>query len=228
MGTAGLPVKVVDGKKKYEIEPGRWVSRQRVYVIQSEAKSGEKIARYRKKHPEYAEKERIKNRERIRKLRASKKDPVKTKLEKVLEHSQSLLERHNLAGWQVALNLKRNTLAETWHNSKVVYISRHFAKICKAEELTEVVIHEIAHALLGPDKGHDKEFVELYNKISPTGVFAEKDTPASIGAFHLTCSGCGQSGYTNRKVDLYCAICFGNGETVKFDVAKNSLELVEW
>lgn len=228
MGIAGLPVKVVDGKKKYEVEPGRWVSSQRVYVIQSEAKSGEKIAHYRKKHPEYAEKERIKNRERIRKLRANRKDPVKTKLEKVLEHSQSLLERHSLAGWQVAFNMKRNTLAETWHGSRVVYISRHFAKICKTEELTEVIIHEVAHALLGPGKGHDKEFVELYSKLAPAGTHGVVAVPTKIGKYHLTCRGCGQDGYTNKSKDFYCAICYKDGKKIKFNVAKNNLELVEW
>lgn len=153
---------------------------------------------------------------------------MQDKIEQAMLRGSQLLIENGLGDWRVKVNNKRTSLAETWHKEKMIVFSKKFIMISTKEQFEGVALHEIAHALLGRGHGHDEKFVELCTKISGHNKYAQKSTTANIGRYMFSCPSCGQTASHNSNKDKYCGICFKNGETVKFNMRINKLEVRQW
>lgn len=157
-----------------------------------------------------------------------KDEAVKEKIEMAKSVAEKLLAKHGLEDWSIKTNKKRAVLAETWHNTKLISISKYFIRVAEKEEFEGVFLHEIAHALLGPGYGHGREFVDKCKSISSSADYASYGVSIPIRKYLLSCPECGQTGSNNRAEDRYCARCFEKGDIVKFNVKENELTLKPW
>ena len=67
-----------------------------------------------------------------------------------------LLAEHGLLqqGWRFDLSNEKQTLGRCYHQRKLITYSVHYLRE-SIEEIRDTILHEIAHALIGEDHGHD-------------------------------------------------------------------------
>ena len=80
---------------------------------------------------------------------------------------EELIAKHGLifAGWRFAFNKTRKTWGRCWYNVKVIFLSIYFIKYNDEEVVRKTILHEIAHALVGKDKGHGAEWKRVCTEI---------------------------------------------------------------
>ncbi len=79
-----------------------------------------------------------------------------TALNALALRARSLLEQHHLAGWSFQFDNGRKRAGCCQYGTKVISLSYAFAKQAAEEELTDTILHEIAHALVGKMHNHDE------------------------------------------------------------------------
>jgi len=76
------------------------------------------------------------------------------------ELALTLMARHGLSGWLFEFNKNLRRVGVCFHPSKNrpgrIELSIHFVKLNTDEEIRDTILHEIAHALVGHDHGHDE------------------------------------------------------------------------
>lgn len=151
------------------------------------------------------------------------------KLQKAMLKSADILLENGLADWKLKLNNKRSALAETYYGSKTIMFSKHFVLVADEDQFIGVTLHEVTHALLGRGHGHNKQFKELCEKISPNADYARRSVDVPIRKYLLECPKCGYSGSTNVNKERYCGMCWKNDkEAVLFTRKENILEVKVW
>jgi predicted SprT family Zn-dependent metalloprotease len=74
----------------------------------------------------------------------------------VIPYIRALMDRHGLMkkGWRLALNDRKTALGTANSATKVIHISRFYLYRATLPTIKEVVMHEIAHALVGHAASH--------------------------------------------------------------------------
>jgi predicted SprT family Zn-dependent metalloprotease len=100
-----------------------------------------------------------------------------------------LLARHGLHRWKLEFNRRKRTLGLCVYTKRTIELSTHFVDRNSLESIQETILHEIAHALVGPGHGHDRVWkqkaIEIGAKPERCG---EADMPP--GRWRAKCSGC--------------------------------------
>ncbi|UNX55037.1 SprT-like domain-containing protein [Georgenia sp. TF02-10] len=76
-------------------------------------------------------------------------------LAEVRRMGTALLAEHGLAGWRVALDGARVRAGSCRYAERTITLSRHLMALYDDAQVRETLLHEIAHALVGPEHGHD-------------------------------------------------------------------------
>ncbi len=109
-----------------------------------------------------------------------------------------LMARHQLQGWSFAFNKQKRTLGLCRYASKTIELSVFFVDRNSLEEIRDTVLHEIAHALVGPGHGHDEVWKARAAEIGARPQrCGQADMPA--GRWRAHCGGCGQDFSRHRK-----------------------------
>lgn len=91
------------------------------------------------------------------------------RLEAIAAEAESLLERHGLAGWSFQFDDASVRAGCCNFPAKLISLSRLFALRAPDDEVRDTVLHEIAHALVGPEHGHDRVWLATARSIGCTG-----------------------------------------------------------
>jgi predicted SprT family Zn-dependent metalloprotease len=109
-----------------------------------------------------------------------------------------LLARHGLHGWTFALNRRKRTLGLCRYDAPAIELSIYLIDRNCAEEIRDTLLHEIAHALVGPGHGHDAVWkakaVEVGARPERCG---QADMPA--GQWRSRCGCCGEAFARHRR-----------------------------
>jgi len=153
----------------------------------------------------------------------------KDKVAIALQYARELIQSTGLDGWSVWSNDSYSTLAATYFGVNRIVFSKRYISIATKEDFRKTVFHEIAHAKLGYDVGHNKDFVKLCRELTPGEPYDEYCAYAPIHRYNLYCNVCGDSGQTNKTVKVFCESCPKNGRGVQeYTKIKNDLCVVEW
>jgi predicted SprT family Zn-dependent metalloprotease len=87
-----------------------------------------------------------------------------------------LMARHRLRGWRLVFDNAKTRAGVCRYDRKEIGLSRPLTALHDAEQVTDTVLHEIAHALAGPRHGHDRVWRATARRIGCTG---ERCMPAS-------------------------------------------------
>ncbi len=68
--------------------------------------------------------------------------------------ARRLMEEHGLRGWSLAFVEAKRRLGDCHFRDRVIRISRTHALEGSNEQIRDTVLHEIAHAIAGPEAGH--------------------------------------------------------------------------
>jgi predicted SprT family Zn-dependent metalloprotease len=121
------------------------------------------------------------------------------------------MARHGLRGWAFGFNRRKRALGLCLHTQKRIELSIYFVDGNGEEEVRDTILHEIAHALVGPEHAHDSVWkakaVEIGARPTRCG---EAEMPE--GRWKASCTGCGK-GYSRhrRPKRLHGWFCRGCG-----------------
>jgi predicted SprT family Zn-dependent metalloprotease len=110
-----------------------------------------------------------------------------------------LIAQHGLKDWKFAFNRRKQSMGLCVYSRKTIELSIHFVERDNPwEEIRDTILHEIAHALVGPSHGHDKVWKRKCVQIGARPkACGEADMPE--GKWNARCSGCGKAFHRHRK-----------------------------
>ncbi|MGW4947437.1 SprT-like domain-containing protein [Actinoplanes sp. NPDC004185] len=125
------------------------------------------------------------------------------------ELAARLMDQHGLTGWRLVLDNARTRAGICHSDRKVIGLSRHLMSLYSPDQVRETVLHEIAHALVGPRHGHDRVWRAAARRIGCSGQRCMPvDAPKVDGAWEGVCAAGHRTTAHRRPVRVRsCAVC---------------------
>lgn len=79
--------------------------------------------------------------------------------------ARQLLDRHGLTGWRIEFDHARTRAGKCDHGRRIISLSKVLTALYDSEAVRDVILHEIAHALVGHEHGHDAVWKEQARRI---------------------------------------------------------------
>ena len=101
-----------------------------------------------------------------------------TRLAEVAAIARELMDRHGLSMWTLRFNGSRNRLGTCDSRRKTILLGRIHAVEGTRKQITDTILHEIAHALAGPAAGHGPAWKAIARQLgaTPKSCAPESDT----------------------------------------------------
>lgn len=137
-----------------------------------------------------------------------------------------LFMSHGLKGWSFKFDSAVKRFGLCNHSRKVISLSRHLVQLNAEPAVTNTLLHEIAHALVGAGHGHGKVWVNKAKSIGCYGqrCYSRSEVKTPELQYMLTCPQCGIVTTRARRpsASLACARCCGGryNPAFKFLVTK--------
>ena len=87
----------------------------------------------------------------------------------VLDLARSLMEEAGVGNWELTLDRARRRAGQTDHTRRRLTLSRHLMSLYDQAQVRETILHEIAHARVGPRHGHDAVWAAEAIRLGATG-----------------------------------------------------------
>ena len=112
--------------------------------------------------------------------------------------AQELMARHGLKGWKFAFNRRKRALGLCRYGTKAIELSVYLVDANTTDEVRDTILHEIAHALVGPGHAHDALWKA---KCAEVGAKPERCGEAEMpeGRWKATCPTCGLGFSRHRR-----------------------------
>jgi predicted SprT family Zn-dependent metalloprotease len=122
-----------------------------------------------------------------------------------------MLAYYGLCDWSFTFNRRKREMGLCLYEPKVIALSLHFIRLNGEEAIRDTLLHEIAHALVGPGHGHDNAW---RRKSLEVGAKPERlcyDVNMPEGRWQATCGCCGMRHHKHRRpkhmIGWYCRHC---------------------
>ena len=99
---------------------------------------------------------------------ATDRKPRATRLNAVAVQARGLMDRHGLDEWTLRFNTARKKLGECRAEQKLILLSRPHAVNDPPAQVTDTILHEIAHALAGPSARHGSAWKAIAHQLGAT------------------------------------------------------------
>jgi predicted SprT family Zn-dependent metalloprotease len=121
-----------------------------------------------------------------------------------------LMTQHGLKGWSFDFNRHKRTLGVCRYEARAIELSVYLVYHNGPDEVRDTILHEIAHALVGPGHGHDAVWkakaVEIGARPRSCG-----DAEMPRGRWQAQCPRCGQDFSRHRRprrlTGWFCQAC---------------------
>lgn len=125
-------------------------------------------------------------------------------VDKAFKLACELLQSHGLMdkGWYVSLDNAKKRFGQCRYRIKQISLSRPLILVNSKERVKDTILHEIAHALVGPSHGHDSIWKAKCIEVgcAPVRCFTSKNTTLVQGKYKAVCGACGKEHYRYRKL----------------------------
>jgi predicted SprT family Zn-dependent metalloprotease len=121
-----------------------------------------------------------------------------------------LMARHGLSGWSFGFNRRKRTLGLCLYAQQAIELSIYFVDRNSTDEVRDTILHEIAHALVGPGHAHDAVWKA---KALEVGARPQRCGAAEMpeGRWRARCPACGQGFSRHRRPERlggwFCRPC---------------------
>ena len=150
----------------------------------------------------------------------SREAAVTRPLGMAIDLATELMDAHGLVGWRIKLDHARRRAGQCDFTNKTISLSRLYVRRADIDHIRDTILHEIAHALVGPRHGHDAVWRQKAREI---GCTAERCHSLSFARARwvMTCpNGCFSVERHRKKSGLVCASC---KSAVEFHAAKTMM-----
>ena len=128
-------------------------------------------------------------------------------LQHALDMATMLMAEHGLEGWHVRLDHARRRAGQCDYTNRRISLSRHYVRHAEEAHIRDTILHEIAHALVGPFHGHDAVWRRKAREIGCSAMRCHTLT-FSAARWRMRCpNGCFEVERHRRKSGLVCAKC---------------------
>ena len=106
------------------------------------------------------------------------------------EIATSLISKHALTGWAFKFNRNKRRLGVCKQDDKRIELSEHYVLRNDRAHVVDTILHEIAHAIVGTEHGHDDVWKAMCLQIgcSPSSCSSTANMPD--GYWQARCPGC--------------------------------------
>ena len=149
--------------------------------------------------------------------RATPRSEKRSRLTAIETKAETLLEKYGLKSWRFEFDHAMRRGGRCSFDRQEISLSEQFASAASDEEVTDTLLHEIAHALVGPRHGHDATWKATAHRIGCSGRVTH-DVDFSFARWILTCPTCDwRIPRLRRRKGLVCARCGGKVEFQAID-----------
>ena len=128
----------------------------------------------------------------------------------VLSLARSLMEEADVGDWDLAFDRARRRAGQTDHARRRITLSRHLMSLYDEAQVRETILHEIAHALVGPTHGHDAAWKRAARSLgAPDSARLPSSLPSPDAPWVGTCPRCGATRrlYRAPRRVSSCGVC---------------------
>lgn len=98
------------------------------------------------------------------------------------------MRRHGLNGWSFGFDRARRRAGQTNYTDRIITISAPLTELATRHQVTDTILHEIAHALVGEGHGHDAVWRNAARRIGATPRrVVDRDYPQIPGRWQAVC-----------------------------------------
>lgn len=110
------------------------------------------------------------------------------RMDHALAMARRLMADHELHGWTVVADRAKTRAGVCRFGKRQIGLSRPLTELHSEEEVRDTILHEIAHALVGPEHGHDRVWRAKARAIGSSGErCVSLDAPRVVGDWVGTC-----------------------------------------
>lgn len=141
-----------------------------------------------------------------------------------------LMMQHELLqnGWMFEFDNAKRRFGCCNHRTKTISLSRELVSLNTTERVTNTILHEIAHALVGRGHGHNGVWKRKAIEIGCDGkrCYTEENTNIVKGKFQATCPKCNHVHHKHRKPKRQkscgnCSKVFDRERLLVFTISEN-------
>ena len=137
-----------------------------------------------------------------------------------IDLATELMDDHGLVGWRIKLDHARRRAGQCDYTNKIISLSRLYVRHADIDHIRDTILHEIAHALVGPRHGHDAVWRQKAREIGCTATRCH-DLSFARARWVMTCpNGCFSVERHRKKSGLVCASC---KSAVEFHVVETTM-----
>ena len=149
-----------------------------------------------------------------------RENAVSRPLRMAIDLATKLMDAHGLVGWRIKLDHARRRAGQCDYTNKIISLSRLYVRHADIDHIRDTILHEIAHALVGPRHGHDAVWRQKAREIGCTATRCH-DLSFARARWVMTCpNGCFSVERHRKKSGLVCASC---KSAVEFHVAETTM-----
>ncbi|GAA6526021.1 SprT-like domain-containing protein [Intrasporangium sp. DVR] len=127
-------------------------------------------------------------------------------LSAALKLGRELMAVHGLGDWTLNLDRARTRAGVCRPAKREISLSAHLTRLHPEAEVRDTILHEIAHALVGPGHGHDAVWRARARAIGCTGErCSSADAPGIVGDWVGTCAAGHRT--TRHRMPSRVALC---------------------
>jgi len=141
-------------------------------------------------------------------------------LEHAKELALELMKQHGLKFWYFEFDNSKRRFGICRHYRRTIGLSRNLVLLNTKESVKDTILHEIAHALAGPNNGHNWIWRQIALEIGCNGkrCYSKEDTILVEGTLLAKCPNCGKEYGRFRKPrkKYSCGVCSNGIYNEKF------------
>ena len=130
-----------------------------------------------------------------------------------LNLARSEMDKYGLCDWKLELDYAKVRAGACHFTEEKISFSRHFLKNADQLDINDTILHEIAHALVGPKHGHDRVWKNMAEKIGCSAKRCHTLEFSEYKWIRFCTNYCWEQKVHRRKLNLICKKC---GSPVKY------------
>lgn len=87
------------------------------------------------------------------------------KKNRILKQAREIMDIHGLQSWRLVMDNAKRRLGCCKYNRKIITLSQRHIETSQEVDIIDTVLHEVAHALVGPNNGHNSAWRAMCVKI---------------------------------------------------------------
>jgi len=125
--------------------------------------------------------------------------------------ARNLMIQHHLAAWQLTFMNHNTIAAQTTHSTHTITLAVEYAQAYTPDQLTQLMLHEIAHAQRGPTQTpHDTKWLQTARRLGYLhGATMPAHYPSPVIRWDIICTTTGEIHQTTTAPpeDHSCKLC---------------------